>query len=137
MNILKLYLFLILIGTLFLYCSSSTDPLGNNRYSYTAYDSTGHPVVTGWIKIEISDSNRVEGSWYLTKIRSSVKTTHATGDGKLEGVIENNGISLDLNPGWRDNNTVLVGKFEDNKITGKWAWISFIGITEEGTFVAN
>jgi hypothetical protein len=54
----------------------------------------------------------------------------------LEGTIDNNGISLDLNPGWRDNNTVLVGKFEDNKITGKWAWISFIGITEEGTFIA-
>ncbi len=137
MNIIKLFLLVILISSLLVYCSSSTNPLGNNRYSYTAYDSTGHPVVTGWIKIEISDSNRVEGSWYLTKTRSSVKTTHATGDGMLEGTIDNNGISLDLNPGWRDNNTVLVGKFEDNKITGKWAWISFIGITEEGTFIAN
>ena len=137
MNTMKLFLLVILISSLLVYCSCSTNPLGNNRYSYTAYDSTGHPVVTGWIKIEISDSNRVEGSWYLTKTRSSIKTTHATGDGMLEGTIDNNGISLDLNPGWRDNNTVLVGKFEDNKITGKWAWISFIGITEEGTFIAN
>lgn len=137
MNILRLSLLFILISLLLFYCSSSTDPLGNNRYSYTAYDSTGHPVVTGWIKIEISDSNLVTGSWHLIKIRSSVKTTHATGDGKLEGTIDKNGISIDLNPGWRDNNTVLVGKFEDNKITGKWAWISFISITEEGIFVAN
>ena len=96
MNTMKLFLLVILISSLLVYCSSSTNPLGNNRYSYTAYDSTGHPVVTGWIKIEISDSNRVEGSWYLTKTRSSIKTTHATGDGMLEGMFEDNEIYLDL-----------------------------------------
>jgi hypothetical protein len=137
MNIFKLYLFLILIGTLLLYCSRSTDALGNNQYNYTAYDSSGHPVVTGWIKIKKSDSTRVIGSWHLIKVYWSVKTSHTTGDGTLEGIIENNEISLNLNPGWIDNNTILFGKFEDDKITGKWAWISFIGITEEGTFIVN
>ena len=137
MNIFRLYLFLILIGTFSLYCSSSTDALGNNQYNYTAFDSSGHPVVIGWIKYEISDSNRVSGSWHLIKMRSVTKTTHTTGNGKLEGMFEDNEIYLDLNPQWRDNNTVLFGKFEDDKITGKWAWISFIGITDEGTFIAD
>ncbi|MEJ2052008.1 MAG: hypothetical protein P8Y60_19620 [Calditrichota bacterium] len=96
MNIFRLYLFLILIGTLSLYCSSSTDALGNNQYNYTAFDSSGHPVVIGWIKYEISDSNRVSGSWHLTKIYSLAKTTHTAGNGKLQGITKDNEIYLDL-----------------------------------------
>ena len=95
MNILKLYLFL-LISSFLLFCSSSTGPLGNNRYSYRAYDSTGHSVVKGWIKIEKSDSTRIIGSWHLTKIYSLAKTTHTAGNGKLQGITKDNEIYLDL-----------------------------------------
>lgn len=137
MNSRNALTFVLLTFSLVWHCSSSTKPLGDHEYNYIAYDSTGRPIVFGWIKIDISDSSLVTGSWYIKKYRTSINTSHTIGDGTLRGTLKNDKIDIDLNPGRIDDNTVLDGKFDKDEITGKWNRISFPGITEQGSFIAN
>ena len=51
-------------------------------------------------------------------------------------MIQGTSISMNLNPGWADNNVVLSGTVEKDRISGKWTWITFVGPTAEGTFEA-
>ena len=59
------------------------------------------------------------------------------GEGNLVGgLITPDSILIELNPQYSDNNLQLSGSYSNNLIKGKWMWISFIGLTNEGTFEA-
>ena len=106
-------------------------------YAYTGYDSTGVKIVTGWIKIAFEDSIHLSGEWELDKIGDPQSIGPQVGEGNLVGNLENNQLSLNLNPDYIDNNVFLICPYDDKKLTGKWFYSGFPGIINYGTFVAE
>lgn len=110
-------------------------PAGDT-YSYTAYDSTGTPVTRGWLTL-IRDGYSVSGEWHLQAIGSPKNIGPQIGDGNLRGEIRNGNLIVELQPNFRDNNIGLIGTLSGATYAGVWTWISFIGPTNQGTFVAK
>ncbi|MBI3578064.1 MAG: hypothetical protein HY089_01470 [Ignavibacteriales bacterium] len=108
-----------------------------NGYTYKAYDSNGNVVVEGTFSLTINKAGEVSGSWAFEKRGQSDKIGPQVGTGSLNGKKDGSAISINLNPGWADNNVFLNGKIENGKITGKWSWSTFIGPTSEGNFEAT
>jgi hypothetical protein len=112
------------------------EPGPPGSFSYLSYDSLGAPVVSGWLKIEMTDSVSIEGSWQLKKLINRDDLGPQFGEGELIGHIEDSSISMELNPQFRDHNLGLVGTISNTRIDGKWYWVSFPGVTNWGTFKA-
>lgn len=117
---------------------SSTDnseiPAG--AYCYTAFDSAGVEVVTGWLDFDFVDEENIEGTWELKPVGNPSNIGPQTGEGNLIGFIKASGIQMNLNPTWRDNNVVLFGEYSAEKFNGNWQWITFAGPSSGGTFKA-
>jgi hypothetical protein len=110
-----------------------TDP---SAYSYRAYTSAGALAVSGTLTLARTDSTLVTGTWSLEGVSSTDRVGPQIGNGTLAGTLKSSKISVDLNPGWRDNNVILTGVIEGEKIVGTWAWITFSGPTTNGAFEA-
>jgi hypothetical protein len=102
-------------------------------YRYTAYNAGDSVVVVGTITLNNSDSTRLTGRWALIAVNGSVDVGPQTGTGTLSGSTAA-GVSIDLNPGWADNNVFLDGAFAGGVITGTWRWSTFAGVAAEGRF---
>ena len=116
---------------------TTTGCVPSGAFAYTSYDSSGVAVVTGWFTMDLSDSSAVTGEWHFRPIGDPERIGPQTGTGELAGGFYDGELSVDLHPGWMDNNILLSGTLEDDDYTGEWMWISFIGITNQGTFVAE
>jgi hypothetical protein len=127
-----------LIFVLFLIsCNESiVDSSIDGNYKYTAYDSLGTVISRGWLKIIIKDSTNVSGSWEINKVGNPLNIGPQIGKGELEGSFNDSLLAIELNPDMVDNNVGLIGKYENNKYTGKWYWITLIGQTNWGRFEA-
>ena len=79
----------------------------------------------------------IDGKWEIKTSAPMAQTGPQNGRGKIGGQWSGNKIMLDLNPGWRDNNVVLSGKFQKGKISGTWGWNGIAGTMAEGTFEAT
>jgi hypothetical protein len=110
-----------------------TDP---STYTYRAYTSAGALAVAGSIILTRTDSTTVAGSWTLNGVSSTDRVGPQIGAGTLAGRIEGSRLSVNLNPGWADNNVILAGSIEGEKIVGTWSWITFAGPTASGSFEA-
>jgi len=129
-----------IIFTIFLSCNedtSLTGPVSSGRYEYTAYDSSGDLVVTGWIFLDTDNPSKIEGLWNLKAFGSADNIGPQTGSGELQGKLEHDKISINLNPEFIDNNVCLVGSVEGKSFIGLWQWISYSGVTNEGAFTAS
>jgi hypothetical protein len=111
-------------------------PVPSGAYRYTSYDTNGVPVVRGWITLVYQDSPLITGEWRLDKIGDPQGIGPQIGSGRLVGSFQNGKLVIELNPQFRDNNLQLVGEFNNGEYKGEWFWISFIGITNRGTFRA-
>jgi len=107
-----------------------------SAYSYRAYTSAGILAVVGTLTLARTDSTRITGTWTLEGVSSTDRVGPQVGTGILAGEFRDPKLSLDLNPGWRDNNVILIGSIQGTKIVGTWAWITFAGPTTNGTFEA-
>ena len=116
--------------------STDNDEVPPGAYSYTAYDSSGVEVVTGWLDFDFVDEENIEGRWELKPVGSPENIGPQIGDGNLKGMIKENVISINLNPGWVDNNVVLYGDYAEESFSGNWQWVTFAGPTSGGTFEA-
>ena len=105
-------------------------------YAYNGYDSTGVKIVTGWLELNVEDSSAVCGSWQFYGFADAEQIGPQQGKGKLAGTIEDSKIYLDLNPDFRDNNVLLVSRFNKSKLSGEWMWVGFPGVINSGTFAA-
>jgi len=105
-------------------------------YAYTALDTNGLPIVRGWLAIVVSDTGLVSGSWHLEALRRPTGYGPQVGEGELLGVVVDTALYVDLNPHWRDNNVLLSGRFDSASYSGRWAWVSFVGVTNIGSFTA-
>ncbi|HSP89051.1 MAG TPA: hypothetical protein VLN45_13020 [Ignavibacteriaceae bacterium] len=137
MNYKKIsYIILFIFLPLFISCEVGVDDsIPEGIYIYTAFDSLGTAVSKGWIKIGIKDST-IFGSWEIDKIGNPQNIGPQIGKGELEGNFSDNKMVIGLNPDYVDNNIVLDGSLKENKLTGKWYYSSFIGLTNWGTFEA-
>lgn len=134
-------LFVIILCIFNLFCSWCDDPITGpdtpeGSYTYTAYDSTGTKIVTGWMKIEFDDSVNVSGEWKFDKIGNPENIGPQVGSGKLVGMYDEPQISINLNPNWADNNVFLHGEYGEDKIEGEWMYTGFPGVINRGEFKA-
>jgi hypothetical protein len=104
------------------------------RYQYTAYNAADSVVVAGLITLANPDSTRLTGSWVLAAVNGAVNIGPQTGAGTLAGSTAS-GVSIDLNPGWADNNVILFGTHSGREIAGTWQWVTLTGVTADGRFV--
>ena len=118
-------------------CTGLTDPTPEGAFRYASYDTTGTVLVRGWFTMGISDPNMISGEWHFTAVGSPENIGPQTGDGKLVGSIDGGIVRIELNPQYRDNNLGLIGTLEGNRFAGRWEWISFVGVTNQGPFVAE
>ena len=126
---MKNYLFFLLLFSISAICCKDNGVavpgvlLGT--YTYNGYDSGGTLVVRGTLVLSREDSN-IGGNWYFNDGRS----------GSLEGLLDEQEISLNLNPGFVDNNLLLHGTFGGSMISGNWEQVGFPGVMAQGTFTA-
>jgi hypothetical protein len=106
------------------------------RYNYKAYNSKGDLAVRGTMTLSIIDTTTVAGIWSFVAVLPAEKVGPQVGTGTLAGTLQKSSISINLNPGWADNNVFLQGTLSSDRITGRWMWSTFIGQTAEGTFEA-
>ena len=124
-------------------CQDSDDtPLGPipvNAFRYTSFDQNGKQIVEGWLTLEVDDSLRITGEWHLAAIGNPQNIGPQVGSGNLVGGVNQEKTEItwvELNPQYRDNNLQLIGILKDKTYSGEWVWISFAGISAQGTFRA-
>jgi len=117
-------------------CSGILSGEGEDIYHYRAYDPEGKLVVHGQMTLEIMQDGDIEGTWRLHKLDEELATGPQSGYGHLVGGNVGDSAWIELQPQYRDNNVQLTGKLIDGQFTGRWMWISFSGITGQGTFEA-
>jgi hypothetical protein len=123
----------------FISCTKDTSPtssLPQDAFQYQAFDNSGTQVISGWIQIKFIKPNEIVGLWNLSKIGNPVNIGHQVGEGKLEGSVENNELSINLNPDMLDDNVMLIGKLSDNRFEGKWNYFTKMGAISGGLFKA-
>jgi len=101
-----------------------------------SYDTTGTAIVKGWLIINDIDSSNIIGKWEFKSIGNALDIGPQVGSGELIGGTLEDGIWVELNPQFRDNNLQLIGILGNNKFSGVWQWTSIVGITNHGTFEA-
>ncbi len=106
--------------------------------TYRATTLTGEPLLTGSLVMNLDDS-LVTGTWSITWAAgadTSVEVGPQVGSGTLVGRRSGNSLVLDLNPGWADNNALLVGELTVSGVAGRWQWNTITGPRTEGRFTA-
>jgi hypothetical protein len=124
-------------------CTDNGDPLVSDlqpgfpvNYDYRGFDAKGSLVVAGTMSMTATDTTSVSGTWAFEGVSLVDKIGPQVGSGRLVGNIQQTTISINLNPGWADNNVLLLGTIGSRRITGRWTWVTFAGPTTEGTFEA-
>ncbi len=113
------------------------DDIPTGAFRYIGYDTLGQAVVQGYLRMALTDSNRIEGDWALVAIAGESTVGPQTGSGSLEGEIVGTTIRLNLNPQMIDNNVLLSGELRGNIYAGEWMFVGFPGVLNRGTFAAR
>lgn len=106
-------------------------------YNYIAKDKSGAVIAEGKLEITSLTPDAISGKWEIKTSAPMSQTGPQSGKGKIGGQLSGNKIILDLNPGWRDNNVVLSGRFQKGKLSGTWSWNGIAGTMAAGTFEAT
>ncbi len=135
---LKIFLsFILILGACTIFNDDTSNDLGKGqRYSYIAYNDKDQPVVRGWFTLNF-DSTVISGKWQFEAIGNVHDVGPQVGSDSLSGQINGNRITVGLNPQFADNNVYLDGILNNQTISGKWEWVSFIGPTNSGKFEAE
>jgi hypothetical protein len=135
-DIFLLLLSLFLVGCLPGCRDLSVTPAHEITYLYAAKDSEGTVRITGDLIINLENPSQLHGRWKFSGPENSQDMGAQIGKGSLEGHMEDNQFYADLHPGFRDHNVILVGDFDESKISGEWQWITIAGVTSKGDFIA-
>jgi hypothetical protein len=108
-------------------------------YKYTGYDSSWNKVVSGYLWIDKIDSVEVTGRWDFKQVGITQNIGPQIGKGIFKGASNMFGtLSLNLNPGFVDNNVFLNGSLQlPNEFNGSWQYIGFPGQINWGRFKAT
>ena len=105
-------------------------------YHYRAYNSKGAVAVSGTMILASTDSTHISGTWSFELQIAGEQVGPQVGSGTLAGSRQQATISINLNPGWADNNVYLTGTIGPNGINGRWDWSTFVGTSATGSFNA-
>ena len=105
-------------------------------YMYTGFARSGAPVVRGLLHIVRLDSGRVAGRWEFRALADTSRIGPQSGRGRLAGSYRAGAVHINLNPGNVNNNVFLTGRMDRRGLTGRWEWVGFPGVINQGTFVA-
>lgn len=118
-------------------CSNPTDSnVFSGDYIYTAFDSLGTPIIKGSFTLDFKDKNDISGEWHFDKVDDPKDMGPQYGDGNLTGRYSDGKIWIALNPNFVDNNVELIGSINSAAITGRWNYITFVGLYNSGRFEA-
>lgn len=134
----RITLIILIMTVIFISCNIlNNDDVPSGSYSYTARDTLGTVIVEGWFTMESQGSKEFNGEWHFKKIGNPQNIGPQIGDGDLIGFEDSTGVQINLNPQMADNNVILLGEFNEDQYTGEWQWVTFIGPTNKGDFVAE
>ena len=114
---------------------SQPSPLG--EYQYTGYDKRGNKIVEGRLSILSLESTHIKGSWQLNQLGNPEKLGPQVGKGTFVGEINEDRVSINLNPEMADNNVNLTGRIDGVNFRGTWSFSGFAGEINRGTFEAR
>ena len=106
-------------------------------YQYSAYDKNGNKIGEGQLEVTSIESNRIKGQWRLRAVGNPQNVGPQVGNGAFEGTIEQDSVSINLNPNMADNNVTLAGKLDGARLRGSWSFSGFAGVISQGTFEAT
>lgn len=115
-------------------------PMFDRMYEYIGYDTLQRQIVSGWLGMNDPDSmGQFTGAWSIKKYNPDpwpIDLGPQDGSGSLLGQVHGNELSIDLNPGWADNNVILVADTSYHRLLGTWHYSTFVGEVNRGAFEA-
>ena len=113
-------------------------PMFDIMYAYRAFDTLHYEIVSGWLGMNDPDlMGQFTGAWSIRKNNCQpwpVDIGPQEGDGVLNGQIDGDKISIELNPDMADNNVTLVADTASEGLHGIWSFSTFVGEVNRGTF---
>ncbi len=102
-------------------------------FYYTGFDSSWSPIISGTLTFVVVESTSVSGIW---QFEGREGYGPQVGMGAFEGWIDGKTVSINLNPGWADNNVFLTGELKEGRYQGTWEYVTFVGPVYTGSFSA-
>ncbi len=132
-------------------CNSTTpksDPLqlvGRGGFSYRATTLTGQPLLEGTMTLEWSGDSTASGRpfsgvWTIQWAAGADQNTSVgpqVGTGTLDGIAQEAGVTISLNPAMLDNNVILHARVDGHTLIGNWIHSTLAGPTTQGHFAAE
>jgi hypothetical protein len=110
---------------------------GSLRYQVTT--QAGAPLLTGRLVIDILEDSTIVGTWsthWVSGADTTVEVGDQVGSGTLAGRQTEDGAHIDLNPGYADNNVILLAAPAEKGFAGTWYWSTIAGPRTGGRFTA-
>ena len=110
---------------------------GSLRYQATTL--AGEPLVRGRMSIDVLPDSAIVGTWsaeWAPGADRTVEVGDQIGNGTLVGRQTEEGAYIDLNPGYADNNVILLPIRTEGGFTGTWYWSTITGPRTQGKFTA-
>jgi hypothetical protein len=118
---------------------SQVHELRSGALVYRATTLSGEALLTGSLDLRFDDS-LITGTWSIAwapGADTTIEVGPQVGSGTLVGRRRGNSLMIDLNPGWADNNAVLLGELIPQGVSGRWQWNTIAGPATEGRFTAS
>jgi hypothetical protein len=107
--------------------------------AYEASSLAGKPLIRGRLNIDILPDSSIVGTWtadWAPGADRTVEVGDQIGRGTLRGRQTAEGGYIVLNPGYADNNVILLPTATDRGFTGTWYWSTNAGPRTQGRFTA-
>lgn len=107
---------------------------------YEATTTVGLPLLEGELRLRYPTDSTVAGTWSIRRLPNadpSIEVGPQVGAGTVAGFRDGHTLYLDLNPGWADDNVMLVGEAAAGALRGRWTWSAFTGPRASGRFTAE
>jgi len=123
-------------------CADDPAPFefSSGTLQYEATTTVGLPLLEGELVLRYPTDSTVAGTWSIRRSPGAdpdIEVGPQVGSGTLVGMRDGNTLYLDLNPGWADNNVMLVGEASAGALRGRWTWSAFTGPRSSGRFTAQ
>lgn len=126
-------------------CASDATPftptsLHAGAYRYVAEDNAGRRLLEGEITLVALDDSTFQGSWQIRWAPGADTTAQVgpqVGSGTIGGGRTGDHFVFDLNPGWADNNAILLAVGSAAGFAGRWEWETISGPRSGGRFSAT